>query len=304
MNPQRRRTDPGQGESWREVLSPEGVALRFALAGIGDRATAFMVDILIMVGLILAVDILLLLSMGSRFEEGWLLAFCMFAGFALRNFYFPWFELRRQGVTPGKRKVGLRVIRAEGGTLTADAVFARNLTREIEFWIPLVVLFAGGEIWPDMPAWMRAASAAWLLLCALIPFFNRDHLRLGDLAAGTLVVVAPKGALLPDLSGVTPVLSQADAAGFAFTNEQLDAYGIYELQVLEDVLRRRNAPGGDRAVAAVTRQIAKKIRWKGPRPSPPQAFLLAYYTALRARLERRMLFGKRKEDKHSTPDGP
>ena len=80
-----------------------------------------------------------------------------------------------------------------------------------------------------------------------------------------------------------------------FTDAQLDVYGVYELQVLEDVLRRADAS----AMETVAQRIRHKIRWER-RDEPPEPFLRAFYAALRARLEQRLLLGKRKADKHST----
>jgi hypothetical protein len=68
------------------------------------------------------------------------------------------------------------------------------------------------------------------------------------------------------------------------------------LQVLEEVLRRTEV----RTVAAVADRIRGKIGWtRGPIESD-YAFLDAYYLALRARLESRLLFGRRRRDKYDT----
>ena len=83
---------------------------------------------------------------------------------------------------------------------------------------------------------------------------------------------------------------------FAFTQAQVDAYGAKELQVLEEVLRRTEV----RTIAAVAERIRGKIGWtRGPIESD-YAFLDAYYLALRARLESRLLFGRRRRDKFDT----
>lgn len=123
----------------------------------------------------------------------------------------------------------------------------------------------------------------------LFPLFNRDRRRMGDLVAGTMVVKAPKRVLQPDLADT----ERAAARGFAFTAAQLDAYGIMELHVLEDVIR-----AGDRkSMAAVASRIRGKIAWDGPADVADRTFLNAYYAALRGRLESRMLFGHRRKDK-------
>ena len=86
---------------------------------------------------------------------------------------------------------------------------------------------------------------------------------------------------------------------YQFSQEQLEAYGIYELQTLESVLRQE----GEAAVATrktVAERIQRKISWDGDESPNSKDFLEAYYRALRAHLENRMLMGKRREDKHDT----
>jgi hypothetical protein len=85
----------------------------------------------------------------------------------------------------------------------------------------------------------------------------------------------------------------AQARGLAFTEAQLDVYGVKELQVLEGVLRAGNRA----AIAEVAQRIRRKIDWQGPIEVSDRAFLSSYYTDLRARLETRMLFGRRRADK-------
>ncbi len=129
----------------------------------------------------------------------------------------------------------------------------------------------------------------------LFPLFNRDRLRLGDLAggAGTMVIKAPRRVLRPDLAQD----GQAMVGGPTFTEAQLDAYGVKELHVLENVLR-----GGDRrTVAEVATRIRAKIGWDAPLEVSDRAFLNAYYAGLRARLEGRLLFGHRRADKFDRP---
>jgi hypothetical protein len=130
-----------------------------------------------------------------------------------------------------------------------------------------------------------------MLAFGLLPLFNRDRLRVGDLVAGTVVVRTPDAVLLEDL---------ADAPAreaLTFTDAQLDVYGVYELQVLEDVLRGRGRAGHADAVQTVAAKVRGKIGWSGP-PVADEPFLDAFYAALRGRLERRLLFGKRRADKH------
>jgi len=145
------------------------------------------------------------------------------------------------------------------------------------------------------------AGLGCLVVFVLLPLFNRDRLRAGDIVAGTWVVYAPKAALLPDMATATAPAEGgvSDApAPYVFTVAQLDAYGIYELQTLESVLRQ------DGANVAATREavcerIRAKIGWpEAAAPVDADRFLGAFYAALRARLENRMLLGHRREDKH------
>ena len=83
----------------------------------------------------------------------------------------------------------------------------------------------------------------------------------------------------------------------AFTREQLQIYGIYELQTLETVLRQEGATAQETR-AEVCNRIRRKIGWQGEEPVDPKRFLESFYAALRQHLENRMLFGERRESKH------
>jgi uncharacterized RDD family membrane protein YckC len=296
------------------VLTPEGVALPFVVGSAGDRATAFLLDLLVIVtGTILVWILAGLVSMIGMGQLG--MTFAVLVAFLLWNFYFVYSEVHRGGTTFGKRRAGLRVIARGGGPLTAEAVFARNLMRNLEFFLPLVALLSGGSgILPDAPGWGRLLTFVWLLVFALMPLFNRDRLRCGDLVAGTLVVKAPTAVLLDDLADRGPerpfrreggrpaAIAQAAPAAdpeFPFTREQLDIYGVHELQVLEDLLRRDDQGTLDgRILDEVAEKIKLKIAWPRERwQVPPRRFLDAFYRAQRGLLEQKLLFGQRRERK-------
>ena len=293
-----------EGEK-RQVLTPEGVPLSLTLADRGDRASAFLLDAVIIGVSLMALALLGQLALGGDLKHAsWTGPFVLLALFLMRNFYFLVLEIRWRGRTPGKRVLGIRVVDRHGGSLRAEAVVARNLMREVEVFLPLQVLIAPQLLWPDLPGWARLIASLWAFALALMPLFNRDRLRVGDLVAGTMVVKAPRAVLLPDIGGqeVARAAEPARAqARFSFTSEQLDVYGIYELQVLEDVLRRDAADFAHlEALEAVCEKIKQKIRWDRSRwRVDPDRFLREFYAALRAHLEKKMLFGKRQEDKFS-----
>jgi uncharacterized RDD family membrane protein YckC len=289
------------------VLTPEGLSLPFVVAPAGDRAGAFLIDMVVITISLIGVG--LLAAFGASIGLGGVgVSFAFVAAFLISNFYFIFFEVHRGGVTPGKRRTGIRVISRDGGPLTAEAVIARNLLRNLEVTLPAMVLLAPDQTLSDVPGWGRLAAAVWLLVLALMPLLNRDRLRCGDLVAGTLVVKAPVAVLLSDLAAPPPrqpVAARRPAAvpapeeEFPFTREQLDIYGVHELQVLEDLLRRDDQGTLDAPVLVeVAEKIKLKIGWPRERwQVPARRFLEAFYRAQRGLLEQKMLFGQRRERK-------
>jgi uncharacterized RDD family membrane protein YckC len=285
----------------REIITPEGVPIRFLLARASDRAGGFLIDMGIQIIAILLLVWMMSFTVGDKLAGSWLMAVVVVLAFLLLNFYFAFFEVRWQGSTPGKRRVGIRVIDARGGQLETSAVLARNLVRELEVWIPLRFLIAGRVVWPGAPTWAYLLAGAWTFVFLLFPLFNKDSLRIGDLIAGTRVVQQPKVVLVPDL-----VAEQAQyetpaqkGKGYTFTGKQLSFYGIYELQVLEGVLRQTPGTAGwFEAIQTVCDKIRIKIGYEG-NVVDSERFLRDFYAAQRAQLEQKMLFGQRREDKYS-----
>ncbi len=276
------------GAMRRRLVTPEGVDLGVSLASAGQRMTVFMIDFMIMFAVLVGMSLIGIFGLVATSGGGvqflailWLLGF-----FLLRNGYFILLEIGPRAATPGKRIAGLRVVARNGGRLTADAVIARNLMREMEIYLPLSFLgYRAAEGMGDRM--MTLAALAWAGIFLFFPLFNKDRLRVGDLLAGTWVINTPKRRLTFDVMREDP-----QPSGYAFTDEQLDAYGIYELQTLESVLREANPD----AMAAVSWSIRNKIRVTDI--DSDAAFLTAYYEALRRRLERNLLFGRRRINKY------
>lgn len=290
----------------RVLVTPEGIAVHLTVATRGARFGALALDLFIIGVLQFATTLFLLYIAGGVFEldqkameKGavgnalqFLAILWIAAMFLFRNAYFMFFELGPRGATWGKRVVGIRIASRDGGRLTSEMVLARNLLRDIELFLPISILLAAssGEM-----GLAGLAAAAWFLVFALFPLFNRDSLRAGDLIAGTWVVEAPKQRLEHVLS-----TSQAAQAGtsietgaqYRFGERELAIYGEYELQTLERVLRENR----HEAIVAVHEAICRKIGWD-PGAGDEYAFLEAYYAQLRARLEGGMRMGRRKADK-------
>lgn len=159
------------------VETPEGIDLRLRLAGPVPRAWALVIDSLIRAAMYLALTPLLALS---DVGMGLILLFA----FLIEWFYPVLFELWR-GATPGKRAVGLLVVHDDGTPVGPAASMIRNLLRVIDF----LPLFYG----------------VGLASCVI----DRRFRRLGDLAAGTLVIYReqPKAEhQIPSQSPVPPTM--------------------------------------------------------------------------------------------------
>jgi uncharacterized RDD family membrane protein YckC len=176
------------------VLTPERVSLQYGIAGIGSRGGAVLVDMLIQV-LVLVVFTAALAggtAAISTFLEGvsrgagiLILGVWVLAAFVITSGYFMVFEIVWNGQTPGKRLLGLRVIRESGYPVRPVDSVIRNLVRVVD-WLPI-----GYSIG------------------VLVMLLNNRSRRLGDFAGGTLVV---REGARQALSGLTPVVPPADEA--------------------------------------------------------------------------------------------
>ena len=151
----------------RVMVTPEGIALPVVLASRGARFGALMIDlILIGLAMILATVAIGLLAGGTaklgfeadqakgaaRHALDFLFILWVAAIFLFRNAYFLFFELGPRGATPGKRMVGIRIAARDGGRLSAEMVLARNLLRDIELFLPALLLVGRA---PKAPTWAR-----------------------------------------------------------------------------------------------------------------------------------------------------
>ncbi len=290
----------------RTVVTPEGVAMPVTVASRGARIAALLLDFFILYfGMFLFMLLILWMAAGvfedaiQEAEESvsgageFLVIVVILFFFLARYGYFLAFELGPRGATLGKRACGIRIAARDGGRLTAEAVIARNLLRDIEMFLPIAFFLTAPS--GDMGN-AGIAGMIWFGLFMAFPFFNKDALRAGDVVAGTWVVEAPRAKLADALStqGAADGRSALTGMQYEFGAAELSIYGEHELQTLERVLRA----GDDKAMGAVHEAICSKIGW-APGVGDERAFLEAYYAQLRARLESDMRFGKRKADKFS-----
>jgi uncharacterized RDD family membrane protein YckC len=267
-------------------VTPEGVDLQLELGSGGARAGAFVLDLILMLVVLIAMTVAIGYSIPPRSRADGFAILWLLGSFTLRNGWFALFEMGGRGATPGKRMLRLRVVARDGARLTGGAVIARNAMREIEVFLPLS--FLGYQT-------AQGAADTFLVLFALLwsglflffPLFNRDRLRLGDLVAGTWVVRTVRSKLGHDLGA-------ASRERRVFPAAALDLYGIYELQTLEDVLRSGRPEG----IATVAVTIRRKAGLTDD--GDDRGFREDNYAALCVRLERAMLLGRRRENKHGS----
>ena len=215
--------------------TPEGILLELRPAGLSSRFYAFALDWVIRLAVIYAAAIVM------SFMGGIGVAFWMILFFVLEWFYPVAFELMPAGATPGKRVFGLKVVMDNGLPVTAAASVTRNLLRVADF----------------LPFFYGFAIVSLLL--------RRDCKRLGDIAAGTMVLHQPRKVPKLFLDEITPLvpampLAQEDQAALvalAARAPRLTAARLDELAALAGVV------SGDagRSGPDVTRRVLGVAQW-------------------------------------------
>jgi uncharacterized RDD family membrane protein YckC len=163
------------GQQDHAVETPEQVSLHFPLAGLGSRFLAVMIDLLIQGAANFVLIIVVVLAFSAVEKTGaaghlsdtaakWFAAGIILFYFVLYWGYFSLFEAFRNGQTPGKRVLNIRVIKDSGRQITFFEALARNLLRVVD-WLPGIYLVGTISI-----------------------LLTKQNKRLGDLVADTIVV--------------------------------------------------------------------------------------------------------------------
>jgi uncharacterized RDD family membrane protein YckC len=192
------------------IDTPEQVHLEFALAGVGSRFMAILLDSIIQTLLYLAVfwgTVLIASGPLGRLTERWAVALAIFAGFVIYWGYYALFESFWKGQTPGKKWAGIRVIKDSGRPITPFEAAARNLIRLVDF----------------MPSFYAVGLVTMLL--------NQKHRRVGDYVAGTLVV--------HETSDRESALFFNTPANSQFAIPQASQLTLQEAELIETFLARR-----------------------------------------------------------------
>jgi len=200
------------------VETPEQIDVRYDLAGIGSRFLAALIDH-VLIAVILSLLCSAFTAAADLTELG--LDASVIAGiFAIAIYlflcaYYIFFETTWNGQTPGKRMIGIRVVRIGGRPLGFLGSTIRNFIRLADF---LPVLYGIG---------------------ALVMFVDRHGRRLGDLAAGALTVREGKAVTLAMLSAPDGAAAPVVPAAAELTIPNLDTLQGTDYELVEEYLRRR-----------------------------------------------------------------
>ncbi|MGE5591794.1 MAG: RDD family protein [Bacillota bacterium] len=267
------------------VITPESVGFSLEVAGLGSRFLALLLDSLfkgVVVAIIVALTVLSAPGMGGGVLTGVFMAVGLVLAGLVAALYHAVLEAAWSGRTPGKRIMGLRVVKDSGVPIGFLDALIRNLLRIVDY----------------LPS--------FYLVGVITIFATPRHKRIGDLAAGTVVikerslkdVAAPAAPTRADL-GLAPVVPAPGPIGTEAAVPELGApvtaapvaallppLTYDEEELLRDFLRRRGglAPEPRAQLAA---RLAALLRGKGAGPAdlglapdaPDEAFLEAWSTA-------------------------
>jgi uncharacterized RDD family membrane protein YckC len=217
------------------VDSVTGIDVSLPVAGPGARAYAFLVDWHIRVILALGWYVIGALLYNARFslapplsnDAHWFGAVAAPA-LAIYFLYHPVVELAMRGSTPGKRMAGVRIVARDGATPGAGALLTRNVFRLVD----------------SMPLFYGVGLITVVL--------TRDNLRIGDMAAGTLLVFEHLGARPPASAAAAHRVSRLDAAGAEIVTELLERWPALQsearVRLARQVLTRYGADPGESGV--------------------------------------------------------
>lgn len=232
------------------INTPEGLEIELNLAGLGSRIAAAVFDALFL-GVLLALAAFGLFSLADRIGSpllaiglGWLVVTILVIG------YFVAFETFNDGRTPGKTMIGIRVVGADGQPVRFGPSLVRNLLR-------LVDLF---------PAFPIIGPIAILV--------SDRNQRLGDLAAGTIVVRRERSGATAwtDTTEPDPSTAHWDVSGVGDADLELARRFLGRR---EDLVAEKRAEHAE-AIAARLRQ-----RVPGLPPEADDEWLVEQITAIK-----------------------
>lgn len=170
------------------IVTPENITFDYHVAGPFQRAFAFLIDIGVRTAILFGLYILTLIIDTQLGGIG-------HAIFQVIQLVVIWmygilFEIYMNGQTPGKRMLGLRSVTVDGKPMNAMQAVLRNMLRMADTF-PLVAPAAFGVNWGNSPVFQLSFIPTFMV-GLLVMSLNKRFQRLGDLVAGTMVIVDQK----------------------------------------------------------------------------------------------------------------
>jgi uncharacterized membrane protein SpoIIM required for sporulation len=257
--PSSRQTAVGPGPSLLEqrveIETPEHVAFHYTIAGIGSRAAAALVDFFIVWGVVIGLwllAIVLVALLGGKLLSGggtealtgsWVFAAMYLAYFALSWGYAVFFEAIADGQTPGKKRMGLRVVQDGGYSISFGASAVRNFVRVLD----------------AQPGFLYAVGMVSSL-------FSKTGKRVGDHLAGTIVVHER----VPDFAPAVSISAPLPNGSAPLISAQLTDD---EFSLLQRFMARRQALDAPRRTE-LTAQLARRFADRLPEGNSDAARLV------------------------------
>ncbi|MDB5282935.1 MAG: hypothetical protein JWO06_2010 [Bacteroidota bacterium] len=186
------------------IVTAQNVTLKIELANIGDRFLAAILDVLIKIGVILVFSLLVAAVRGST----GIIVLLSFLFIVFMIFYSLFFETVMNGQTPGKRMMKIRVAKVNGEPVDIGSLMLRWLLRIIDF--PFT--------WPAIGIFTTVVT--------------NKHQRLGDLAAGTILVSSKERTTLDN------TFYTETQIGYRTTYPQADRLTAREAELIKEVIRQ------------------------------------------------------------------
>jgi len=262
------------------IETPENVDLQRRLAGIGSRFLAGLLDAVLIIGMLMvptiiffAVDLHVLFFGDGAAQEAraWLIAILVVVVFLVYWGYFLFFELWMNGQTPGKKYMRIRVVQQEGRAVSFDSIAVRNLLRAVD-------------------------GVGVYAVAGIVMFATRKMQRLGDLAAGTVVISEEvpdysakqdkKQKVFDDMPATAAALQETHLTpqeyrllhSYWLRREQLTLEARYQLlpKLLRPILERMGTLPPENSLGALEKCLdelmsqAGSARPNAPSPEPPE----------------------------------
>jgi uncharacterized RDD family membrane protein YckC len=246
-DPLRPRGDPPPASGLfdkHSIETPEQMRLELPLAGIGSRFLAITIDSLlqaaaaVVTGIAAAFLLPALALGGARFSQVWVIAIAAFGFFLLFFGYFAIFEIVWNGQTPGKRIIGIRVIKDSGRSLTAAESIGRNLLRIVD----------------QLPGFYAIGM--------LVALLNAQNKRLGDLVAGSIVVRESSSAASSPAFLATRTRAARTTADAPVATPGASTMSLDDLALIDTFLNRRHDLAPDvrsRMAARIIEQLRTRL---------------------------------------------